>query len=111
MEQQQFTATAARVRMSPFKLRQVARILPGKMAIAGVNLLRLIPRRSARLIEKALRSAVANAENNHNSSPENLVIQSVQIGEGATMDRHVPAARGSAHPIRKRTSHIRVILR
>jgi large subunit ribosomal protein L22 len=107
---EQYTAVAMRVRMSPFKLRQVARTLPGRKAVEGAGLLHLIPRKSARLIEKTLRSAVANAENNHNSSPENLVIRNVLIEEGKTLRRHVPAARGSAHPIRKRTSHIRVIL-
>ncbi|MDR2030580.1 MAG: 50S ribosomal protein L22 [Puniceicoccales bacterium] len=110
MEQRRYTAVAAEVRMSPFKLRRVARTLSGKGAVEGAELLRLLPHKSARLIEKTLRSALANAENNHDAPLDCLVIRSILIEEGATMKRHVPAARGSAHPIRKRSSHIRVIL-
>jgi large subunit ribosomal protein L22 len=103
-------ATARAVRMSPLKLRQVARVLRGRSVENGCALLRFIPRKSARMIEKTLRSAIANAENNSNIAMENLVIDNVIIEEGIAMRRHVPAAKGSAHPIRKRTSHIRVIL-
>jgi large subunit ribosomal protein L22 len=110
MEKRQYTATSLHVRMSPFKLRQVARPLRGRMAIEGRDLLKFIPRKSATLIKKTLESAMANAENNANASPAKLKIENVLIEEGKTMKRHIPAARGSAHPIRKRTSSIHVIL-
>lgn len=106
----EYTATAYSQRMSPPKLRQVARILRGRSAEDGKRLLRYITRKSARLIAKTLDSAIANAENNFNTASEDLKIDNVLIEEGARMKRHMPASRGSAHPILKRTSHIRVIL-
>jgi large subunit ribosomal protein L22 len=106
----EYQATSFSVRMSPLKLRQVARTLRGRTAADGRDLLRFIPRRSARLIQRTLESAIANAENNRSVPIENLKIENVLIEEGSALRRHVPAARGSAHPIRKRSSHIRVIL-
>ncbi|MDR0340521.1 MAG: 50S ribosomal protein L22 [Puniceicoccales bacterium] len=105
-----YQAVASTVRMSPPKLRQIARILRGRSAKDGCDLLRFIPRKSARMVGKVLRGAIANAENNANVAEECLLIDNVIIEEGVTMKRHIPAAKGSAHPIRKRTSHIRVIL-
>jgi large subunit ribosomal protein L22 len=111
MEQKMtYQAISSSVRMSPFKLRQVARTLRGRRAEDGRSMLRFVPRKSARLIEKTLASAIANAESNFNVSAEDLVIDNVLIGDGIKLRRHVTAAKGSAHPIRKRSSHIRVIL-
>jgi large subunit ribosomal protein L22 len=62
------------------------------------------------LIAKTLKSAVANAENNNNLRADKLVVQEATVGEGPTFKRFQPKARGSAGPIRKRTSHIRIIL-
>ena len=59
---------------------------------------------------KTLKSAVANAENNHQARVESLVVREAVVGEGPTANRFIPKARGSAGPIRKRTSHIRIIL-
>ena len=70
----------------------------------------LSPRKRRALVRKTLASAVANAENNNNLNLENLVIQEAVVGEGPTAKRFQPKARGSAGPIRKRTSHIRIIL-
>ena len=98
------------VRMSPKKVREVAREIQGRPATEGQELLRFIPRKSARLIAKTLNSAIANAENNHNLSSDELLIKSAIIEEGPAFRRFQPVARGSAHPIRKRTSHIRIIL-
>ncbi|MDR2577051.1 MAG: 50S ribosomal protein L22 [Puniceicoccales bacterium] len=105
-----YTAVTSSVRMSPSKLRQTARVLKNRNISDGCSLLRFIPQKSARLIERTLRSAIANAENNFSVTGENLRIVNVIIEEGPAFRRHIPAARGSAHPIRKRTSHIRVIL-
>jgi large subunit ribosomal protein L22 len=96
--------------MSPFKLRQVARTLRGRRAVDGRSLLQFVPRKSARLIGKVLGSAIANAESNFNVSVDDLMIDNVLIGEGIKLRRHISAAKGSAHPIRKRSSHITVIL-
>ena len=73
-------------------------------------MLRFVPKKAAGLVRKTLASAVANAENNNNLNVENLVIQEAVVGEGPTAKRFQPKARGSAGPIRKRTSHIRIIL-
>ena len=73
-------------------------------------MLRFVPKKAASLVRKTLASAVANAENNNNLNLENLVIQEAVVGEGPTAKRFQPKARGSAGPIRKRTSHIRIIL-
>jgi large subunit ribosomal protein L22 len=96
--------------MSPFKLRQVARVLRGRRANEGHSLLQFIARKSARLIGKALKSAMANAESNFNVPVDSLVIDGVIIEGGSKLRRHLPVAKGVSHPLRKRASHIRVIL-
>jgi large subunit ribosomal protein L22 len=75
-----------------------------------MNLLRFIPRKSARLLAKTIQSAMANAENNNNLSADQLVISEVKIDEGPAIKRFKPVARGSAHPFKKRTSHISIVL-
>jgi len=107
MEVQALTKYA---RMSPKKVREVAREIQGRPAAEALDLLKFIPRKSARLIAKTLTSAVANAENNHNLSSDALTVKRALIEEGPAFRRFQPVARGSAHPIRKRTSHIRIIL-
>ena len=96
--------------MSPKKVREVARTIQGRKAPEAVEYLALIPRKSARLLAKTLKSAIANAENNNNLNAANLVVQEAVVGEGPTFKRSQPKARGSAGPIRKRTSHIRITL-
>lgn len=100
------------VRISPFKARQVTRLIQGKPAITAMNTVALIPRKAARLIEATLKSAVANAENS-DQTPVNrsqLFVKEATIGEGPTMRRFLPKSRGSAGRIRKRTSHIRIVV-
>ena len=109
-EEQEVQAFIKYVRMSPKKLRDVADHIQGKRVSTALDLLKFIPRKSARLILKALQSAVANAENNHDLSSEHLVVRRALIEEGPALRRYRPAARGMAHPFRKRTSHIRIIL-
>ena len=97
-------------RVSPKKARQVAKELRGKPANEALELLSFIPRKSARLLRKTLHSAVANAENNHNLNSDDLIIKEATVEEGPAFRRFKAAARGSAKPIRKRTSHLRIIL-
>lgn len=97
-------------RMSAFKARDVARHIQGKPALDALELLGFYPQKAARLISKTLKSAIANAENNDALDPETLIVKEAVIGEGPTFRRFRPKARGSAGPIRKRTSHIRIIL-
>lgn len=101
-------ATTRFARMSPQKVREVARQIQGLPAEEAIQLLRFIPRKSARLLGKTLASAIANAENNHNLSSSDLVIVSATVNQGPVIKRSMPAARGSAHPIHKSMSHIRV---
>jgi large subunit ribosomal protein L22 len=97
-------------RISAFKCREVTREIQGLPAAAAVDLLTFTPKKAARLVLKTLKSAIANAENNNNLRADKLVVQEAVVGEGPTIKRFRPKARGSAGPIRKRTSHIRIIL-
>ncbi|MET0222921.1 MAG: 50S ribosomal protein L22 [Terrimicrobium sp.] len=106
----QVRSTYRFARISAFKAREVTREIQGLPASDALNLLRFVPKKAAGLVRKTLASAVANAENNDNLNVENLVVQEAVVGEGPTAKRFQPKARGSAGPIRKRTSHIRIIL-
>jgi large subunit ribosomal protein L22 len=97
-------------RISPKKAREVTRVIQGLPAQEALETLRFIPRKAARLIGKTLHSAISNAENNHNLNSDNLTIHRAVIEEGPTLKRFKPAARGSAKPINKRTSHLRIVL-
>ena len=97
-------------RISPFKAREVTREIQGLPVQKALDLLAFTPKKAAGLVAKTLKSAVANAENNHHARLEALVIREAVVGEGPTFQRFIPKARGSAGPIRKRTSHIRIIL-
>ncbi|MBN2451986.1 MAG: 50S ribosomal protein L22 [Lentisphaeria bacterium] len=100
------------VRISPYKARQVARLIQGKPAREALALVDLIPRKAARLIGRTLRSAVANAENadSASASVDRLTVKEAVIGEGPTLKRFRPKARGMAGRVRKRTSHIRIVV-
>lgn len=95
-------------KISPFKVREVTRAIQGMPAADALDLLRFTPKKAAPLVSKTLKSAIANAEHNNNARVESLVVKEAVVGEGPTMKRFVPKARGSAGPIRKRTSHIKV---
>jgi large subunit ribosomal protein L22 len=107
MEVQALTRHA---RMSPKKVREVTRVIQGRRASEALELIRYIPRKSARLVAKTLKSAVANAENNNELSVENLFVKFALVEQGPVLKRFKAAARGSAAPRRKRTSHIRIVL-
>ena len=97
-------------RISAFKAREVTREIQGLPVSAALDRLAFTPRKAALLISKTLKSAIANAENNNNLRAESLVVREAVVGEGPTLKRFQPKARGSAGPIRKRTSHIRIIV-
>lgn len=97
-------------RISAFKAREVTREIQGLPATDALELLRFVPKKAAGLIRKTLASAVANAENNNNLDVATLVVKEAVVGEAGTLKRFVPKARGSAGPILKRSSHIRIIL-
>ncbi len=97
-------------RISPRKTRLVADMVRGRRTNEAFGILKFTPKKAARLIEKTLKSAVANAENNFGMSKENLVISQIMIDEGPTLKRHRPRARGMASAIRKRTSHVTIVV-
>src|SRR6185295_15710061 len=97
-------------RISAFKAREVTREIQGLPVVAALDILAFTPKKAASLVAKTLKSAVANAENNANLRVEKLVVREAVVGEGPTFKRFQPKARGSAGPIRKRTSHIRIVL-
>jgi len=100
------------VRISPFKARQITRLIQGQPVTTALALVDFSPRKAARLVGLTLRSAVANAENDPNNpaAKEELYVREAVIGEGPTMKRIRPKARGMAGRIRKRSSHIRIIV-
>ena len=103
-------ATYRYARISPLKARDVAREVTGLPVSAALNVLNFTPKKAAFLIGKTLKSAIANAENNHDLSADDLVVKLAMVGEGPVFKRWKPRARGGAAPIRKRTSHIFVTL-
>lgn len=101
-------AHAKNIRVSPFKARQVARTLRGKPVGLAALELSFSPKGAAEPILKCLNSAVANAENNHDLNPEDLIVLLAEVDEGPTLKRIQPRAMGRAYRIRKRTSHIKI---
>jgi large subunit ribosomal protein L22 len=97
-------------RMSPQKVREVVRQIQGLPAIQARHVLAVIPRKSARAVAKTLNSAIANAENNNGLKAENLVVREALALTAGRLKRFTPKARGSAGPIIKRNSHIKIIL-
>ncbi len=106
----QVRSTTKYARISPKKARDVAREIQGLPVSDALDALTYTPKKAAHLIGKTLKSAIANAENNHELSADELIIQEATIGDGPTLKRFKPRARGSAGAIRKRSSHIFITL-
>jgi len=97
--------------MSSIKLQPVTALVRGKDLQEALDILKFTPGRGAELIEKVVKSAAANAENNHNMSLDNLFVAEVYANKGPTMKRWRAGSKGRAFPIMKRTSHIGVTLK
>ena len=97
-------------KISPFKAREVTREIQGLPVSAALDIVAFSPKKAAALINKTLKSAVANAENNANLRVDGLVVKEAVVGEGPTMKRMMARARGSGSRILKRSSHIRIVL-
>jgi large subunit ribosomal protein L22 len=97
-------------RISARKARDVAREIQGLPVSAALDLLNFTPRKGALFFSKTVKTALADAENNFELSVDGLFVKSAVVGEGPTFKRFKARARGSAGPIRKRTSHLTVIL-
>jgi len=105
-------ASATHIRISPRKVRMVVDTVRGKSVSQALSILGFTRKKAALPVQKLLKSAVANAvENGGVNDVETLVIDRIMVDEGPTLKRYMPRARGRATPIRKRTSHIRIILR
>lgn len=104
-------ATLKFARISARKVKIVADLIRGKDANEAIAILRYTPKAASEILIKLLKSAIANAENNHNMTSQNLYISEIYANQGPTMKRVRPAARGKSVWIRKRTSHITIILR
>jgi len=103
-------AITRNVRMSAQKMREVVRQIQGLPAERAAAVLAVVPRKSARLVAKTLKSAIANAENNKGAKAENLRVKEAVAGTATTLKRFTPKARGSAGPILKRSRHIKIVL-
>jgi large subunit ribosomal protein L22 len=106
----QVTSTYRFARISAFKAREVTREIQGRSASDALDVLAFSPKKAALLVKKTLKSAIANAENNAELKVDTLLVKEAVVGEGPTFKRFRARARGSASPLRKRTSHIRIVL-
>lgn len=104
-------ATLNHARISSRKVKIVADLIRGKNADEALAIVKYTPKASSEILEKLLKSAIANAENNHHMAREKLYISEIYANQGPTLKRIRPAAKGSAVRIRKRTSHITIVLR
>ena len=103
-------AVARYVRIAPRKVRLVIDLVRGKKVDEALTILEFTPKRAAKVVKKLIQSAVANAEQNPDVDVDNLYIKRIYADEGPTLKRIRPRAVGRAYLIRKRTSHITVIL-
>ena len=104
------TATLRMLRSTPRKTRLVADLIRGKKVAEAESILKFTDRRVAAPLLKLLQSAKANAVNNHDLFEDSLFVQAIQVGDGPTLKRYLPRARGRADLLRKRTSHITITL-
>lgn len=103
-------AFARMVRISPLKVRQVCDLVRGKPVDRALAMLRYMPQKAAREVALVIKSAAANAEHNFDMATESLIVKTIYADEGPALKRFMPRARGRGDRIRKRTTHITVIV-
>ncbi len=103
-------AITRNVRMSAQKMRETVRQIQGLPAQQAAAILAVVPRKSARVVAKTLKSAMANAENNNGLKAENLRVKLAVAGTATSLKRFTPKARGSAGPIIKRSCHVKIVV-
>ena len=103
-------AVAKYVRIAPRKVRVVMNLIRGKNVADAFAILKFTPKVGADVIEKVLKSAVANAENNFDMNVDKLYVSSAYVDQGPTLKRIHPRSRGQAFSILKRTSHVTVVV-
>ena len=105
------SATLKYARISSRKVKIVADLIRGKNVDEALAIVKFTPKAASEIVEKLLKSAIANAENNHGMKSNNLYVAEIYANQGPTLRRIRPAAKGSAVRIRKRTSHITIVLK
>lgn len=103
-------ATAKTVRVTPRKARLALDLVRGKSVNEALAILKFTPNKAAGEVYKVVKSAAANATNNNKLDADKLFVKACYANEGIVMKRFMPAAKGNAHPIMKRTSHITVVV-
>lgn len=103
-------AVAKYIRIAPRKVRVVMDLIRGKDIAEAFAILKFTPKVGAQAIEKVLKSAVANAENNFDMDVDKLYVSSCFVDQGPTLKRIHPRSRGQAFKILKRTSHITIVV-
>ena len=103
-------AQARYARVTPMKARRIVDVVRGMKAEEAAAMLRFAPQAAAEQVRKVLESAMANAENNDGAARDQLWVAQAYVDEGPTLKRFRPRAQGRAYRIRKRTSHITVIV-
>ncbi|MBQ3970871.1 MULTISPECIES: 50S ribosomal protein L22 [unclassified Selenomonas] len=103
-------AVAKYVRIAPRKVRVVMDLIRGKNVAEAFAILKFTPKVGAEVVEKVLRSAVANAENNFDMDVDKLYVSSAFVDQGPTLKRIHPRSRGQAFKILKRTSHVTIVV-
>ena len=104
-------AIAKYIRISPRKVRIVIDLIRGKSVGEAYAILKNTPKAASTVVEKVLKSAVANAENNHDMNSDRLYVAAVYADQGPTLKRIHPRSRGQAFKILKRSSHITVVVK
>lgn len=104
-------AIAKYIRISPRKVKVVLDLIRGKNVKEAENILRFTPKAASEIVAKVLKSAVANAENNHEMNKDNLYVAETYANAGPVLKRFQPHAQGRAFRINKRTSHITVVVK
>ncbi len=98
------------LRISPRKVRLVVDQIRGKEVEAALNILKFTPKRSATIVTKVLRTAIANAETTQSVDVDRLYVKRVTVDEGGMWKRFMPRAQGKATRIRKRLSHVTIVI-
>ena len=98
------------LRVSPRKVRLVVDQIRGKEVEAALNILKFTPKRSATIVTKVLRTAIANAETTQSVDVDRLYVKRVTVDEGGMWKRFMPRAQGKATRIRKRLSHVTIVI-
>ncbi len=98
------------LRVSPRKVRLVVDQIRGKEVEAALNILKFTPKRSATIVTKVLRTAIANAETTQSVDVDRLYVKRVTVDEGGMWKRFMPRAQGRATRIRKRLSHVTIVI-